>query len=370
MKYRKTESEEVFFMSKITVLSFYDRIASFHTLRPFLLYKDQKIFDFTNSVEYCLKHDRNSVLVMVRWFLKPDRVDLELMERLREKYRRIVFFHDDAGGGIPRAQVLPYVDLFYQKALFRDRALYLRSLYGKELFSDYAHSEYGVEDPHPIEREPVRDPSQLEKLRLSWNIGIGQFPKHKYRQRLAVALARLVDLRLVKPFHSPVKRFDAESLIDGKDRDIPVHARLGLVSQPSLAHHRKLILEKIEDDPRFLTGEVGQRQYNSELPRSKVVLSPFGWGELCFRDFEAVLSGGLLLKPDMSHLETWPDVFVDGETYVGFSWTAGDLLEKAGEILENEDKRRYIAKNAYNAYHDQLEGLRFASRTFSTRFYP
>ncbi len=344
-------------MSKITVLSVYDRIACFHTLRPFLLYKDQSIFHFTNSVEYCLNRDRNPVLVMVRWFLKPDHVDLELMRRLRERYRRIIFFHDDAGGGIPRAQVLPFVDRFYQKALFKDRSLYLRSLYGKELFSDLSHREYGINDPYPFRREPVRDPLQLDKLKLSWNIGIGQFPKYKYKQRFAVALARLIDLRLVRWFHSKVERHDVVSVTDGNGRDIPVHARLGLVSQPSLAHHRRIILEKIKGDNRFLVGETGQRQYNNELVRSKIVLSPFGWGELCFRDFEAVFSGALLLKPDMSHLETWPDVFVDGETYVSFSWDAENLLAKTDEILENEDKRKYIAKNAYKVYHEQLDKL-------------
>ena len=344
-------------MSKISILSIYDRIACFHTLRPFLLYKDQNMFDFTNSIEYCLNRDRNKVLVMVRWFLKPDHVDLELMKRLRDKYKRIIFFHDDAGGGIPRAQVLPFVDLFYQKALFRDRSLYMRSLYGKELFSDYSHSEYGIDDPNPIEREPVIDSSQLDKLKLSWNIGIGQFPKQKYRQRFAVALARLVDLRLVKWFHTEMKVYDAVSVTDNDGRDIAVHARLGLVSQPSLAHHRRLILGKIGEDERFLTGEVGQRQYNRELGRSRIVLSPFGWGELCFRDFEAVFSGALLLKPDMSHLETWPDIFADGETYVGFAWNAGDMMEKADEVLVNEGQRKYIAQNAYNVYHEQLDKL-------------
>ncbi len=344
-------------MSQITILSIYDRISCFHTLRPFLLYKDQKLFHFTNSVEYCLNKDHNKILVMVRWFLKPDYVDLELMRQLRDKYKRIVFFHDDAGGGIPRAQVLPFVDLFFQKALFRDRSLYMRSLYGKELFSDYSHSEYGIDDPDPIERKPVVDSLQLDKLRLSWNIGIGQFPKYKYRQRFAVALARLVDFRLVRLFYSNIERLDAVSVIERGERDIPVHARLGLVSQPSLAHHRRIILEKIKDDNRFLVGETGQKRYNSELVRSKIVLSPFGWGELCFRDFEAVLSGALLLKPDMSHLETWPDIFIDGETYVGFSWDAEDLIEKTNEILDNESMRKYIAQNAYNVYHEQLDKL-------------
>ncbi len=343
-------------MSKITVLSVYDRIACFHSLRPFLLYKDQKIFNFTNSVEYCLNRDSNRILIMVRWFLKPDFVDLDLMQRLRDKYDRIIFFHDDAGGGIPRARVLPFVDLFYQKALFRDRSLYMRSLYGKELYSDYSHREYGIVDPGPIPREPFSDIRELAKLRLSWNIGIGQFPKHKYRQRFAVALARLVDLRLVKWFHSLPSQFNFADEAENV-RDIEVHARLGIVSQPSLAHHRRLILDKIEGDLRFLTGETNQRRYNSELSRSRTVLSPFGWGELCFRDFEAVLSGALLLKPDMSHIETWPDIFRDGETYVGFDWNAGNLMKKANEILENDGMRRYIVQNAYNFYHEELNRM-------------
>ena len=54
------------------------------------------------------------------------------------------------------------------------------------------------------------------------------------------------------------------------------------------------------------------------------MLSPFGWGELCLRDYEAVLGGALLLKPDMSHLETWPDVFVPHDTYAPFDWDATD----------------------------------------------
>lgn len=344
-------------MSKITILSVYDRIACFHSLRPFLLYRDQGLFTFTNSLDYCLNQDKNQILVMVRWFLKPDVVNLDVMKALREKYSRIVFFHDDAGGGIPRAQVLPFVDLFYQKALFRDRSLYRQSLYGKELYSDYAHRKFGVEDPAPKARPPVESEADLDKLRLSWNIGIGQFPKHKYRQRLAVALSRLVSMKLVPWFHSPLNtRKDFEQVIEGT-RDIDVHARLGLVSQPSLAHHRRLILDKISGNPLFLTGETSQRRYNHELSSSKIVLSPFGWGELCFRDFEAVLSGALLLKPDMSHLETWPDIFQDRETYVSFRWDAEDLLEKSEEFLKDKAKRIDIAKRAYRAYHDQVETL-------------
>ena len=64
------------------------------------------------------------------------------------------------------------------------------------------------------------------------------------------------------------------------------------------------------------------------------VLSPFGYGEICFRDFEAVLSGALLLKPDCGHLETWPDIYGEG-TYVPLDWMASDLHFKSAEVLED-----------------------------------
>lgn len=94
-------------MANITVLSIYDRIACFHTLRPFLLYHDQALFDYTNSVDFCLQRDRNRILVMVRWFLKPDRVDMEVMRRLRDKYDRIIFFTMMPGEGYPVHRCCP-----------------------------------------------------------------------------------------------------------------------------------------------------------------------------------------------------------------------------------------------------------------------
>ena len=339
-------------MGKITVLSLYDRIACFHTLKPFLFSRRSRDLDFTNSADYCLTKDRNRILVLVRWFIKPDVVDLKLLKKLRDKYDRIAFFHDDAGGGIPRLEVLPFVDLFYQKALFKDRNLYFRSLYGKELFSDYYHEKYGVTDPKEKVRAVAGNPEDLGKLRLSWNIGIGDFPKTTFRQRAAVALARSLGLRVVKPFYHGENL--SEASLSGNRGAYDIHARLGLVSQPSIAYHRKLILEKIQGNPRFLTGEVPQSKYNEEIRHSKIILSPFGWGELCFRDFEAVRNGALLLKPDMAHLETWPDVFVPGETYVPFSWDAEDLVEKGERYLADDAERLKIVRNAYEVYRGEI----------------
>ena len=138
---------------------------------------------------------------------------------------------------------------------------------------------------------------------------------------------------------------------------IAVHARILETGRPSIAYQRKLIIERIAGDPRFLMGPAPQNRYNRELGASKIVLSPFGWGELCLRDFEAVRAGSLLLKPSMEHLSTWPDVFRPHETYVPFSWDADDLLSRVDEYLGDDKKRLRIARAAWQIYKEQLEGL-------------
>ncbi|MGL1890190.1 MAG: glycosyltransferase [Spirochaetaceae bacterium] len=342
-------------MKDITVLAFYDRLSLFHSLKPFLFSKQCKRFKFTNSSEYVLNKDKNSILIMVRWFLKPDVVDLEFMKKLRSKYKRIAFFNGNAGGAIHRPEVLPYVDLFYNKALFKDRSLYKKTFYGDEMFSEYHHEKHGVTDPEPIIREVLTDESLLDKLRLSWNIGVTDFPNTKLRQRIGVVIARAFGPIFVKFLYH--RNFWDGAGIVGSVKKYKIHGRLGFPAKKSIHHQRKLIVEIIKDNPDFLNGRVDQKQFNREIKESKIILSPFGWGELCKRDFEAVYNRSLLLKPDMSHLETWPDIFIPGETYVPFKWDLSDMVSKGSYYLENETERENIIDNAFNIYKNELDGL-------------
>lgn len=343
-------------MFNITVLTFVDRVSCFHSLVPFFESRDPRFrFTYTADPDWCMRSDKNDILVMVRQFIKPDFVDIGLLKALHAKYSRVAFFHDDAGGGIPRLEILPFVDLFYAKALFKDRGLYSRQLYGKELYSDYYHRRYGIADPDSRDRAVCADPGELNKLRLSWNIGIGDYPRGKLRQRAGVAAARVIGPRASRLFRSRA-HFPADA--PEKNRGTyPVHARIGLISRPSISYQRKLILDRVSGDPRFLTGYVSQSRFNREMRDSRISLSPFGWGELCLRDFETVRAGALLLKPDMSHLETWPDVFVPGVTYAPFDWDADNLVERAAYYLDHEGERMAVARAALDAYASALSAL-------------
>lgn len=342
-------------MFNITVLTITDRIACFYSLSPFFRNTDSRFsFRYTDDPAWCLEHDRNEILVMMRQFIKPDRVDIPLLEKLRSKYKVIAFFHDDAGGGIPRLEALPFVDHFYAKAVFRDRSLYSRQLYGKELYSDYYHSKYGILDTDARDRAVCSDPKELAKIKLSWNIGLGNYPRKQLKQRSGVALSRLAGPSAARFLYS-ADRFDPESAEARNKGLYPVHARFGLISRPSISWQRKMIMDRITGNPNFLTGMVSQSRFNRETAHSKIVLSPFGWGELCLRDFETVISGALLLKPDMSHIETWPNVFIPEETYVPFDWDATDLEDKAMRYLEDNDARKKIIRAAGQKYRSDLD---------------
>ena len=337
---------------KITVLAFYDRISLFQTLKPLLFYKGSHLFNFTDSLDYCLKEDKNNTLFMFRWFLKPDHVDLNIMKKLREKYDRVFFFNGNAGGGIPRLELLDYVDYFFSKALFRDRSLYARDFYGDELYTQYYHERNPeIKYSDNKERTVCTDDEKLKKLCLFWNIGVGDFPKKKLRQRSAVWLARKTKAPIVKLFHL---NNELPKTLDLSGKENFISARLGSFNDPFLNIHRNIYENKIKNHPLFRTGFVSQNQYNRETERAAMVLSPFGWGELCFRDFEAVTKGALLLKPDVSHLETWPDIFQSGETYVPLDWDGEDLLEKVEYYSRNRKERERITINAYESYRSQI----------------
>lgn len=102
-----------------------------------------------------------------------------------------------------------------------------------------------------------------------------------------------------------------------------------------------------------------RRAYLRELAASKLCFSPFGYGEVCWRDYEAVMCGSLLLKPDMSHVETDPDIFRAGETYVPLRWDFADLEDKARYYLAHPAERTRIANNAFRALQKYFREQRF-----------
>ena len=87
-------------------------------------------------------------------------------------------------------------------------------------------------------------------------------------------------------------------------------------------------------------------EFVNAMQRSKCTLSPYGMGELCFRDFEIIQYGSVMIKPDMSKIITHPDVYFPYETYIPCKLDWSDLIEKIEWVKDNPKQCKEITENA------------------------
>jgi hypothetical protein len=258
---------------------------------------------------------------------------------------RLIFCDTSDSAGWLHSKLLPIVHVYAKGQLLRDRTTYLQSQYGYRAFSDYYHRTMGVTDEPPEWSHPVDDETLLKKLRVSWNSGLADYsPSGPCR----MALYGRLPLPPLLHFPDALARPEAE-------RPQPVSCRFGTVySRASVAFQRQLIRERMA--ARMPTDKLSRRRYFGELRRSKVVVSPFGWGEITLKDFEVFLTGGLLYKPDMSGIDTWPDLFVGGETCAFHAWDLADFESGLEAILADHAMWLPVAREGQARYLRHLSG--------------
>ena len=79
------------------------------------------------------------------------------------------------------------------------------------------------------------------------------------------------------------------------------------------------------------------QEYIQTLYNSKVAISPFGMGELCFRDFECMQFGTIIIKPSMSMINTIPNIYESNDTYLSVMYDWSNLNETIDYVLSNFD---------------------------------
>lgn len=111
-------------------------------------------------------------------------------------------------------------------------------------------------------------------------------------------------------------------------------------------------LDNISDKYTIYRDRLPKHEYLQVLYNSKIALSPYGMGEVCFRDFELMQYGTLMIKPDMSNIKTYPNPYIENETYIPVKPDWSDLNEKVEEILGNYDKFSYIIQNFRDTFNN------------------
>jgi hypothetical protein len=289
-----------------------------------------------------------------RWATEGDDRVLEDIANLAARVPLVWFDISDSTGWL-QSQVLPLVRLYCKSQLLADRTAYTRAQYGNRIWADYYHRTEGVADDDPAAPRIVTDPTLLERLRVSWNSGLADYSLHG-------------PLRMAARYRVPsnaLLRFPRNFTRPDKHRPIGFTCRMGTgYARASVAHQRRRIAGILKD--RMATDKLNRRAFLNEMRNARLVVSPFGFGEITLKDFEAILCGAALLKPDMSHMETWPNLFRGGKTILTHKWDLSDVLECIDAAEGGAHDLPQIATAAQDTYRAALSGPQ-AAEGFASR---
>jgi len=282
----------------------------------------------------------NSKFFISEYWDKNRKVE-DLLEEIKEKDFRILWFDTTDSTGTGQFEVLPYVDKYYKFQILKDKKDYLKDFYGYRVYTDYYYREFGIGDRNREYKMVKPEEKYLGKIGLSWNSGYGDYSSFS---RLMYRLRSFSEI-----FYFRTAKFYFE---DKRDRKVSYRVNLAGYDE-IVSFHRKKIADILSDSFNVYCEKIKMNKYIKELRNSMISVSSFGWGEICYRDFETFVNGSMLMKPDMSHLETWPEFFKDNETCISFKWNFNDLIDKIVYYLE-KDRWRNIAVNAQKMYRDYL----------------
>lgn len=232
--------------------------------------------------------------------------------------------------------VMPYVDLYFKKQLLLNTDDYCRDVYGARTFCEFYHNMLCKKEDDILTSRyyPHTKKSYLHKLRISWNVGIGDL----YATPICLILH---PFSVRKPkFISP----DSERPLDVQYRGRGYSPIAGYPRNESRRLIQEIDMLHISDVTKILP----KNEYVKEGQSAKSILSPFGWGEICGRDFEAFVYGACMIKQDMEHCVTYPSAYQKNITYVPLKWDFSDFKEKVS--LAATEGYKEIARRGQNWY--------------------
>ena len=249
------------------------------------------------------------------------------------------------GAGSLDLQVLDFVDKYYKRQLLNDMSFYSKrriSGYHSEFYSkkyNLTFELFGPRSFYPLKKQNEK------KIGLSWNYALYDF-RYFGRTKLTFAFSKLIDNKMNLKFKAPRK--SSKCLLSAR-------------FTPRNFQREKLLefLKKTFPSNKIGMGFIDRNLYIKEMQNTNAVLSPFGYGEPCFRDIETFIAGAALIKPNMDHMKTWPDIYRDQETYLSIPWEIEKWNDTIPNILDDNKLLYEVAKNGQKMYKEiwQKKGI-------------
>tara|TARA_B100000989_G_C19489844_1_gene449260 strand:+ start:298 stop:1413 length:1116 start_codon:yes stop_codon:yes gene_type:complete len=295
-------------------------------------------------------------------------VVLNFLENSFKKDIKIIWFDLRDSAGTTQFQVLPYVDFYVKKQLYKDLRIYTKDLYGGREYSNYYHKNFDIRDSGKYFMQKL-DLKFKKKILLGWNLGVRNFSfftKPRFiklslflKNKIEFALNKNISLNKIHLANSPKKKYN----IFANNRTE--------ISRNSVRFQRELFRKKINlkyFNDSLINTDVPFKKFYKTLFETKILLSLFGWGEVCYKEFEATVCGCAFVSPNMSNILTWPNIYKKEETYIPVDWNLNNINSILTELIKNDELRCKLVKNAQNEIKsiESENGKKFLNNLFKT----
>jgi len=263
-----------------------------------------------------------------------------------------ILLDDAASTGTHKFRALnnnPKVIGYVKKQLISNRNLY-KILFPRKRYHYYLLSKYDDSLSGNTKVDNSVNDEVLSKVHLGWNLGLTEREGMAINSYPNFNLDRPIDLHFsIKIQHTSKKEKSNLNKVD-------IH----------YTYHRATCYNEIDRISKqhglTVSGKCRGKDYLDKMSKAKICVSPLGLGEICWRDFEAISNGAIVIKPDMSYIETWPNIYRPWVTYVPVMWDWSNLELVILDILNNYEKYKTIATNAYEEMQNAWDNKVFAER--------
>lgn len=291
---------------------------------------------------------------------------LENLEKISKLNNNIVWLDLSDSCGTTSFEVLPYVKKYVKKQYYKNKDFYRLNFYRNRYYADYYQSKYQIEENIKFNYCQLLHRYE-NKLILGWNIGVGcyfnNFNYSKFKKYQCI-----LNLLYNNNFKE-LSKFTLGFYNDNfKSKDIFYSFNLRKKNQKKAIHlQRQLVNNILSERFKVKQQRLTHKNYLIELRKSKVSVGAFGWGEVCYREFEAIKMGSAVIFPNVDYMETWPNIYQDNISYVSYKLDLSDLLEKIEIVVNDNNLRLMLLENSQSIIRNIYleDGLNFLINFFN-----
>ena len=255
--------------------------------------------------------------------------------KLKSKCKKLVYVDNEASIFINK-NVIEMFDYYLKGRIPKNLNLYKEKLYGLREFTNFYFKKFKINDVN-IRYSDNLEERNIKKIILSWNNGICDYSFWSKINRNIFKFSNLI-----------IRNFKYKNYKKNNNLSMRFYQNY---NRQTINYQRKELIKLVANTK--LTHRVNRFRYFLELKNSKVSISPFGWGEICYRDFESFYYKCALVKPDMDHLNTWPNYYIKNKTYLSLNWdfsnfnnimnyTQDDLYKEKIKYISEEGQKNYF----------------------------